>query len=265
MSSISVWRGIVSLSFLLNVACQLYYGLFATPSIKQVADAHHSAFSPNPYFITAFFIVQFIAQYFFVIGLFAVTTTPDEPTLSERFFRFVRLTPASSKSTLVTRTNQIYYSPALALGNLLHVVWTVLWMQEQFWSALPIITINTLLQFFAGVAFGPFDPRFNSEYDFPAHVISKLAAGVGCLGIIDTATTAAGYASPPSAAIQVLTVFLFVKLALIPELNGFWLCSILFDLLALCAGQPGWSSSLALAVVFTVVEVCMAILLIGVM
>ncbi|KAF8131593.1 hypothetical protein EV363DRAFT_1165315 [Boletus edulis] len=212
MSSISVWRGIVSLSFLLNVACQLYYGLFATPSIKQVADAHHSAFSPNPYFITAFFIVQFIAQYFFVIGLFAVTTTPDEPTLSERFFRFVRLTPASSKSTLVTRTNQIYYSPALALGNLLHVVWTVLWMQEQFWSALPIITINTLLQFFAGVAFGPFDPRFNSEYDFPAHVISKLAAGVGCLGIIDTATTAAGYASPPSAAIQVLTVFLFVKL-----------------------------------------------------
>lgn len=273
------------------------------PSSLLIPTKHYSAFSPNPYFIVAFFILQFIAQFFFVRGLFAVTATPNEPTLLERFFRFIRLTPASSKANLVDSI-QTYYSMSLALGNLLHgkitpssphiltrrttVAWTVFWMHEWFWAALPMVAINTLIQFYVGVLM--LEPYDSSEYNGPVHVISKLGAGVGYLGILDTTATAA--VRPTLSRASIIFAQGIVRDMLAPlqqpyrsssfssssnwyvtyhmsnfshlkaifqgaiyDPIAFWNCAILFDALALCAGQPSWSHSLALAAAFIVLEI----------
>jgi hypothetical protein len=59
--SYSTARWVAPLSFAIDFAAQ-QYGMFSTPNMKDVHDANLSFWSPQPYFIAAFFFPQQILQ-----------------------------------------------------------------------------------------------------------------------------------------------------------------------------------------------------------
>lgn len=55
--SYSTAKWVAPLSFIIDFAAQ-QYGMFATPNMKDIHDRNLSFFSPQPFFIAAFFFPQ---------------------------------------------------------------------------------------------------------------------------------------------------------------------------------------------------------------
>lgn len=91
--SLSTARWLAPLSWSVDFAAQLY-GMLSDPNMKHVHDANMSFFSPQPYFIAAFFFPQQIAQ---LAWLWRLHNAKDD----------------ASKST----TTMVDYVPFYALGN----------------------------------------------------------------------------------------------------------------------------------------------------
>ncbi|KIJ09943.1 hypothetical protein PAXINDRAFT_119725, partial [Paxillus involutus ATCC 200175] len=221
-------RVLVTGSFLINFGCQLY-GMLTRPNMKEVADANHFAFSPNPFFIAAFFAMQVVLQLYWIKNLFIVNS----------------VTLAQPEYTNEPEPTQVAYAPIYALGNLCIAAWMVFWTKEWFWAAQAMVTINTLIQLYAvyyllGIYYSPFAP---SMYNMSTHLVAKTFAGISVLDFLDNGAVAVGYLGPPSVPVQILTVVLFIRLAVSSD-TAFRLC-ILYDILALLVGQPTWRPALA--------------------
>lgn len=105
-------------SFLINFSCQLY-GSLSTPNMKDIADANHYAFSPNPYFIAMFFTLQSLFQLYWITGLFKAKSAHPSPKYEHR----VTLNPDGAPEVEASaegepEPTQMAYVPIYALGNL---------------------------------------------------------------------------------------------------------------------------------------------------
>jgi hypothetical protein len=82
-------RWLAPLSFAFDFAAQ-QYGLNATPSMKQINDRNTSFWSPQPYFIGAFFTPQQFVQVAWLYRLWKLDATkPKEKAELDQIVRFV--------------------------------------------------------------------------------------------------------------------------------------------------------------------------------
>ena len=99
-------------SFAINFSCQMY-GSLATPNMKDIADRNHYAFSPNPYFIAAFFTFQSLFQLYWITRLFKVKLAAPSPKYEHRV-----TSGADGQGEGESEPAQMAYVPIYALGNL---------------------------------------------------------------------------------------------------------------------------------------------------
>lgn len=111
-------------SFAINFACQLY-GSLTSPNMKEVADANHYAFSPNPYFIAVFFTFQALFQLYWIRGLFTVSSTQPSPKYQHSVTLPASIGAGIKASDLAQPVDsdepeptQMAYVPIFAIGNL---------------------------------------------------------------------------------------------------------------------------------------------------
>ncbi|EGO05356.1 hypothetical protein SERLA73DRAFT_14565, partial [Serpula lacrymans var. lacrymans S7.3] len=203
-------------SFVANFSCQLY-GMLTTPNMKQVADENHYAYSPNPFFIAAFFAMQTVLQLLWIKNLFVVSSAGPSPKYEHK-------------------PSQMAYVPIYALGNICIAAWMVFWISQKFWVSQAFVTVNTLVQLYAVFyLLGPSSPFALSGVNFLTHIVAKTFAGIGVLDFLDNGAVAMGYAGSPSTPVQILTVVLLSLLAASSDVL-FGIC-IFYNALALLVGQ----------------------------
>ncbi|KAJ3558152.1 hypothetical protein NM688_g1091 [Phlebia brevispora] len=231
-------------SFVVNFGTQLY-GMLTKPNMKDIADANHFAFSPNPWFIAAFFSGQTVLQAYWIRQLFTAGSerytllgdNGSEGDAAEDVDRQL----AAEEATQVA----VQYAPIYALGNLCIAGWLFFWLRKNFTVSQILVTINTAAQLFA-VARLPTLTTGSPRLLFVTHLVAKTFAGIGVLDFVDNGGVALRSQAPPSTAIQVLTYALFpVAAAISRPLFG---STLLYDLVAIYFGQrtiPGaeeWST-----------------------
>jgi len=236
-------------SFLVNFGVQVY-GMVSSPNMKQVADANHYAFSPNPWFIAAFFSGQAALQAYWIRQLFKlgpdgyqrIDTAP--PAASDSLTGTKNVTAKEDEKAVQTTLN---YAPVYAIGNLCIAGWLYFWLREDFTASQVLVTINSTIQLLA-VALLPPLTESSSHLMRLTHYVAKTFAGIGVLDFIDNGGVALGYHAPPSTLLQALTYTLFpIATAASTPLCGSFL---LYDVLAIAVGQRGvlggaeWSSRL---------------------
>jgi hypothetical protein len=96
--SYSTAKWVAPLSFIIDFAAQ-QYGMFAIPNMKDIHDRNLSFFSPQPFFIAAFFFPQQIVQLVWL-------------------YRLYKLDPKKGQVGGEELDQQVDYVPYYALGNL---------------------------------------------------------------------------------------------------------------------------------------------------
>ncbi|KDQ51101.1 hypothetical protein JAAARDRAFT_537812 [Jaapia argillacea MUCL 33604] len=200
-------------SFAINFVAQLY-GMLTKPNMKDIADANHYAFSPNPYFIAGFFSLQMVLQLTWISKLFI----PDDPR-------------KKNDPTSYAEPAQLSYAPIYALGNICIAAWMIFWANERFvWSQI-FVTINTLAQLYACFYLLP---NFSLD-NFWTHMVAQTFAGIGVLDFVDNGAVALRMVSPPARVVQVFSGVFFGLAAL--TTNPIFSATIVYDVVALYFGQ----------------------------
>ncbi|RDX46733.1 hypothetical protein OH76DRAFT_1355370 [Lentinus brumalis] len=229
-------------SFLVNFGVQTY-GMITTPNMKDIAEANHFAFSPNPWFIAAFFSGQVVLQLAWIRELFKhdppngyekIPGTPSPPTLTGP--EQPMLPPAEGKDEKRAWKVALDYAPVYALGNLCIAGWLFFWLREEFVSSQVLVTINTVAQLVAVAALPPLTPTSPMLHRL-THLVAKTFAGVGVLDFIDNGGVVLQYRAPPSAFVQALTYICFPVVAL--NSSPIFGSVLLYDLVAIAVGQAG--------------------------
>ncbi|KAL6307783.1 hypothetical protein BKA93DRAFT_726829 [Sparassis latifolia] len=221
-------------SFLVNFSVQTY-GMLSSPNTKQVADANHFAFSPNPWFIAAFFSGQVALQVYWIRQLF---------NLNGEGYRRLDVPPPNTSRPLNKSMAEINeeavktaldYVPVYALGNLCIAGWLFFWLRENFAASQVLVTINTVAQLLAVVRLPPLTAS-SSRLLLLTHLVANTFAGIGVLDFIDNGGVALVTLScTPSTLVQALTCILFpIATAASTPLFG---SILLYDILAIFAGQ----------------------------
>jgi hypothetical protein len=83
--TLSTARYLAPASFLFDFAAQ-QYGLLSKPNMQDIHNQNLAAFSPNPYFIGAFFFPQQIVQLFWLWRLWTAKGTDKEIEEMVRLF-----------------------------------------------------------------------------------------------------------------------------------------------------------------------------------
>lgn len=78
----STARYVAPLSFIIDFAAQ-QYGMLSSPNMKDIHDAHLSFWSPQPYFIAAFFFPQQIFQVVWLYRLYKLDAKKSETEKKE--------------------------------------------------------------------------------------------------------------------------------------------------------------------------------------
>ncbi|KAH7916923.1 hypothetical protein BV22DRAFT_1027227 [Leucogyrophana mollusca] len=201
-------------SFTINFACQLY-GMLSSPNMKEVADANHYAYSPNPIFIAAFFSLQILLQLYWIRKLFVASSANESPkyehrvTLPGGISETDPATLAPSENPNEPEPAQMAYGPIYALGNICIAGWMVFWMQGWFWASQALVTINTMIQLYAVFCLlGPSSPFALSTSNVSTHLVAKTFAGIGVLDFLDNGAVATVFISYSG----ILTITLMFKL-----------------------------------------------------
>ncbi|EGO31207.1 hypothetical protein SERLADRAFT_345145 [Serpula lacrymans var. lacrymans S7.9] len=183
-------------SFVANFSCQLY-GMLTTPNMKQVADENHYAYSPNPFFIAAFFAMQTVLQLLWIKNLFVVSSAGPSPkyehsiTLPGGISNVDPDTLAPPPNSDEPEPSQMAYVPIYALGNICIAAWMVFWISQKFWVSQAFVTVNTLVQLYAVFyLLGPSSPFALSGVNFLTHIVAKTFAGIGVLDFLDNGAVA---------------------------------------------------------------------------
>ncbi|EIN12898.1 hypothetical protein PUNSTDRAFT_97851 [Punctularia strigosozonata HHB-11173 SS5] len=222
-------------SWVINFACQMY-GMLTSPNMKEVADDNHYAFSPNPWFIGAFFSMQTVLQLWWIYLLFK-----------------------HSQET-AGRLDALGYAPVYAIGNIcigtsthshlllplahtLTAAWMIFWINQMFWPAQALVTINSFIQLWAMTRL-PFITRLNLS----THLVAKTFAGIGVLDFLDNGAVALRYSGPPGQVVKAIVGVVF-GIASLTQDPIFGAC-LVYDLLGMYVGQSGtWGATLMWMVV----------------
>ncbi|KAL6721680.1 hypothetical protein ACLMJK_000784 [Lecanora helva] len=209
-------------SWLLNFAAQ-QYGIFSTPSMKDINDRNVSFWSPQPFFIAGFFFPQQIFQVAWLYRL--IKSDSNKP--SER----------TDTNTLVD------YAPYFSLGNLCIAAWMVFWNSEQLKVSNIFVIINSLSQlYYTFNKLEPMDTR--STTSILTHVVAKTFAGIGVLDLVHNGSVAYFKDAPATMTVKVLTALGFGAAAV----AGDWIFGgcVVYDLVAIAVGQSGsWRNLVA--------------------
>lgn len=182
---------------------EFYLDLFWASNLR--CSQNHYAFSPNPWFIAAFFSGQVILQAYWIRQLFKLS-----PAV-EGYQRLDALASEASDVVAPGQANQqdeegartaLSYAPVYALGNicigeretyLLHDTpaharelagWLLYWQREHFGMSQVMVTINSTIQLLA-VAMLPPLTESSSQLMRLTHYVAKTFAGVGVLDFLD--------------------------------------------------------------------------------
>ncbi|KAI9721135.1 MAG: hypothetical protein M1828_005241 [Chrysothrix sp. TS-e1954] len=213
----STARYAAPIAFLYNFAAQ-QYGMLSTPNMKNIHDAHLSFFSPQPWFIAAFFFSQQFAQAAYLYKLWR--SDPDAKVESER--RDARLLGD--------------YAPWFALGNLCIGTWMFFWNGEMLRTSDVFCWINTLTQiYYMAARLPPMDTT--STTSILTHVVNKTFAGIGVLDVLHNTSIAFYQDQSPSTLVRTLTGIGFG----LGSAASDWIFGgcLVYDLVAMAVGQSG--------------------------
>ncbi|KAM0327415.1 hypothetical protein ACHAQA_005701 [Verticillium albo-atrum] len=213
--SLSTARVLAPASFVLDFAAQTY-GLLSTPNMKDIHDTHLSFFSPQPFFIGAFFFPQ---QIFQLVWLW-------------------RLHNAKSDDS-VTPT-MVDFAPFYALGNICIASWMLFWNGGDLKTSNVFVAINTFAQlYFIASRLPRMDTA--STNSILTHVVSKTFAGIGVLDLLHNTSAAYFIDAQPSVPVKILTG---VGFGLVSALSD-WIFGgcLVYDLIALSVGQSIYGNS----------------------
>ncbi|KAI8980582.1 hypothetical protein BD414DRAFT_420732 [Trametes punicea] len=233
-NEVSRARALTVSSFLVNFAVQTY-GMVTTPNMKDIAEANHFAFSPNPWFIAAFFSGQVVIQLAWIRKLFQNDPPGGYQTIEP-----------NANPEITAKENErawnvaLNYAPVYALGNFCIAGWLFFWLREDFKASQVLVTINTFAQLLAVAALPPLTPNSSSLMRF-THYVAKTFAGIGVLDFIDNGGVALWYRAPPSTLVQAAT-YAFFPLAAAASKPLFG-SILLYDVFAVAVGQRGVSGA----------------------
>jgi hypothetical protein len=197
--------------------------MFSTPNMKDIHDKNLSFFSPQPYFIAAFFFPQ---QLFQLVWLYKLCTLKQQDSSSS---------PSSSSQAQQKSLNKILpFVPYYTLGNICIGTWLWFWNAEQLTLANIFVLINSSAQiFFITTQQTPLD-RHNPG-SVLTHIVSKTFAGIGVLDALHNTSVAFCRNAVPTTAVKVLTGVGFGGAAL----GSDWIFGgcLVYDLVALSVGQ----------------------------
>ncbi|KAF2156561.1 hypothetical protein K461DRAFT_248937 [Myriangium duriaei CBS 260.36] len=221
----STARWLAPLSFAYDFAAQ-QYGMFSSPSMLDVHNQHLSFWSPQPYFIAAFFFPQQLFQLAWLYRLYKLR--PTNPSEAKELEPMVRFAP--------------YY----ALGNVCIGTWMFFWNSANLRTSNVFVCINSAAQLWY-IATQLDRMNTASTSSVLTHVVAKTFAGIGVLDFLHNTSVAYFQDVAPSATIKALTAVGFGTLAL----GSDWIFGgcLVYDLVALSVGQSvytggGWSSLL---------------------
>ncbi|KAL9109816.1 MAG: hypothetical protein Q9227_005519 [Pyrenula ochraceoflavens] len=203
-------------SFLIDFAAQ-NYGMLSTPNMKDIHDAHLSFFSPQPFFIAAFFFPQ---QLFQIGWLWRLWKMDEKKSEKER----------QEVQTMVD------YVPWYMLGNLCIAAWMLAWNNEHLGVAHAFVTVNSLSQLYYMIArLPPMDRRSTSS--ILTHIVSKTFAGIGVLDFLHNGSVAFLPDQPATLPIKILTGVGFGLASAASD----WIFGgcLVYDLVGLAVGQGG--------------------------
>ncbi|KAM5541776.1 hypothetical protein V8D89_004505 [Ganoderma adspersum] len=228
-------------SFLVNFGAQIY-GMITTPNMKDVAEKNHYAFSPNPYFIAAFFAGQVVLQLAWIRKLFvddppngyqSIAQNPPSPNAARESSA---MSPVTDHEEDRAWKVALMYAPVYAIGNLCIAGWLFFWLHQNFVGSQVLVTINTLLQLVAVAALPPVQPNSPALHKL-THLVAKTFAGIAVLDFLDNGSVAFRYRPPPSSVVQAVTYTFFpLAAACSGPLFG---AILLYDVIAIAVGQTG--------------------------
>ncbi|KAK4971847.1 hypothetical protein LTR66_011410 [Elasticomyces elasticus] len=223
--SLSTARYLAPASFLYDFAAQ-QYGLLSTPSMKDVHDNNLSFWSPQPYFIGAFFFPQQICQLVWLYKLWKLDSSK----------------PAEKKEL----DEIVKYVPWYALGNACIGTWMFFWNSEALKTSNVFVIINSVSQlYYVFTQLAPMNTSSTSSV--LTHVVAKSFAGIGVLDLLHNTSVAYYKDMQPSTAVKALTGLGFAGLGAASD----WILGscLVYDLVGLSVGQAqigstGWSQML---------------------
>jgi len=211
--SLSTARYLAPASFLYNFALQ-QYGLNTSPGMKDISDRNLSFFSPNPYFIGAFFFPQQLFQFAWMYKLWKLN--PNDPKEKKELDEVAKFVP--------------YY----ALGNVCIGTWLLFWNSEQLKASNIFCIINTSAQlYYVFTQLAPMNT--NSWGSILTHINVKTFAGIGVLDVLHNTSVAYYKDQVPGTMTKVATALGFAALGASSD----WILGgcLAYDLVGIATGQ----------------------------
>ncbi|KIP03630.1 hypothetical protein PHLGIDRAFT_94545 [Phlebiopsis gigantea 11061_1 CR5-6] len=228
-------------SFAVNFGTQIY-GMVTSPNMKDIADANHFAFSPNPWFIGAFFSGQMLAQLYWIRQLYKTSPLGYQPLRGVGAGEV-----AKEQAEDEAAAAAVQYAPIYAIGNLCIAGWLIFWLREGFNMSQILVTANTALQLFAVSRLPPLTAS-SPPLLWATHLVAKTTAGIGIMDFVDNGGVALRTVAPPSVTAQAFTYLAFPALA--AASGPIFGSTLVYDLIAMYVGQRSvvgagsWSAGL---------------------
>lgn len=199
---------------------------FSSPNMQDIHDRNLSFFSPQPYFIGAFFFPQQVFQLAWLYRLWRLDSR--KPQQAKELDEIVKFVP--------------YY----ALGNACIGTWMFFWNSNRLDLSNIFVIINTTTQLW--YCFTQLDRMDTKSWSsILTHVVAKTFAGIGVLDLLHNTSAAYFVGDRPSALVKALTAVGFAGLGAASD----WILGgcLVYDLVGLSVGQAqygdrGWSSLL---------------------
>lgn len=199
---------------------------FSSPNMQDIHDRNLSFFSPQPYFIGAFFFPQQVFQLAWLYRLWRLDSrSPQQAKELDEIVKFV---------------------PYYALGNACIGTWMFFWNSNRLDLSNIFVIINTTTQLW--YCFTQLDRMDTKSWSsILTHVVAKTFAGIGVLDLLHNTSAAYFVGDRPSALVKALTAVGFAGLGAASD----WILGgcLVYDLVGLSVGQAqygdkGWSSLL---------------------
>jgi hypothetical protein len=241
----SIARWAAPLAFIIDFAAQ-QYGIFSSPNMKDVHDQNISFWSPQPYFIGAFFFPQQILQLAWLYRLYKL-----DPKKSEKVRRevdtMVDYVPFYIVGNLCLASKSVVEVQLMGMADDWNTVWMIFWNSSALKTSNVFVVINSVSQLYY-IALR--QPRMNtaSKSSILTHLVSKSFAGIGFLDLLHNGSVAYFDHQGPNTIVKVITGVGFGAVASFSD----WIFGgcLVYDLVALAVGQrgvgeTGWSNLLA--------------------
>lgn len=208
-------------SFLFDVAAQTY-GILASPSMIDVHNRNISFWSPQAYFIGAFFSIQQLSQVAWL-------------------YRLLRL-DSKKPGERAELEEMVDYVPYHTLYNISLGVWMLFWNAEQLRISEIFVIVNAVTQlYYVFARLRPMNTR--SLTSILTNVVARTAAGISVLDVLHNGSIAYFKGEPATLAVKLVTGLGFGALSLASD----WILGscLVYNLIALAAGQTaGWRTLL---------------------